>query len=106
MRHLAPTLIAALLAAALAACASSPRSTLNPREQALVDAFKQADANGDEKLTPEEFATLPMQNVKFAEVDSDDNGYVTLPELRSYLEWRHLAAEANRPLDRDGHPRR
>lgn len=106
MRSLPSFLLSTLLAATLSACAAAPDSRLSPREQALEDAFKKADANGDEKLTPEEFAALPMPNVKFSEVDSDDNGYVTLPELRSYLEWRHLAAEANRPLDRDGYPRR
>lgn len=90
-------------AALLAACA-----TVQPdaRTQAIREAFKQADLNGDEKLSPEEFARLPLQNVRFTDVDSDDNGVVTLVELRSYLDWRRIAAEGNRPLDRDGRPQR
>ncbi len=92
------------LAAALVACGSAPpqHGLQDARTQAIRDAFKKADANNDEQLSREEFATLGIQDANFDEVDTDDNGRVSLAELRSYLEWRRVKAEANRPLDRNG----
>ena len=86
----------------MAACASDPAPTIN---QQIRDAFKAADKDGDEQLSPAEFAELPLKNVKFEDVDTDGNGKVSLAELQSYLIWRRVQAEGNRPWDASS-PRR
>lgn len=85
-RHLPYVL---LIATTLAACSSHPS---DPRGESISAVFKQVDADGDERLTPQEFAQLPLQGVKFEDVDSDNNGVVTIAELRSYLEWRRITS--------------
>jgi len=99
-----PFLAVFFIAAALAACSTAPSSggLLDARGQAIRDAFKKADANNDEQLSREEFATLNIQDANFDEVDTDNNGLVSLAELRSYLDWRRIRADGNRPLDRNG----
>ncbi|MGH8446393.1 MAG: EF-hand domain-containing protein [Solimonas sp.] len=95
MRLILLSLLLASLALA-ASCASDPQPTIN---QQIRDAFKAADKDGDEQLSPAEFADLPLKGVKFEEVDTDGNGKVSLAELQSYLVWRRVQAEGNRPFD-------
>lgn len=90
MRDLPISLLSAA-AILLSACAAGP----TPRQQ-ILDAFKAADADGDEQLTPEEFTRLPLSGVKFEDVDTDGNGRITYAELRSYLVWRRVQADGNR----------
>jgi hypothetical protein len=86
----------------LASCASDGPS---PMTRQIRDAFKAADTDGDEQLTPAEFENLPLKGVKFEVLDTDGNGKISLAELKSYLTWRRVQAEGNRPLDSYGHPR-
>lgn len=90
MRDLPISLLSAA-AILLSACAAGP----TPRQQ-ILDAFKAADADGDEQLTPEEFAHLPLSGVKFEDIDTDGNGRITYAELQSYLVWRRVQADGNR----------
>lgn len=91
MRDLPISLLSAA-AILLSACAAGP----TPRQQ-ILDAFKAADADGDEQLTPGEFAHLPLSGVKFEDIDTDGNGRITYAELQSYLVWRRVQADGNRP---------
>lgn len=98
---LLPLLCAAALT--LTACASTQRPSISRQVQ---EAFTAADADHDEQLSPEEFANLPLKDAAFADLDTDDNGRISLAELQSYLTWRRVQAEGNRPLMSDGQPRR
>ena len=98
--HSALAMLSAV-ALGLTACGGRPDRP-SPMTRQIRDAFKAADTNGDEQLTPEEFANLPLKGVKFEELDTDGNGSVTLAELQNYLIWRRVQADALRPIDRDG----
>ncbi|NKF21912.1 EF-hand domain-containing protein [Solimonas marina] len=81
-----------LLLVLLAGCAHDrPKPDQQLREQ-----FKQADQNGDEQLTPEEFKALKLPGVSFQMVDTDGNGLVTLAELENYITWRRVQDEGRR----------
>jgi Ca2+-binding EF-hand superfamily protein len=59
----------------------------NQRLQRLMARFHKADVNGDGQLTREE-ARQGMRRVyqHFAEIDTDNKGYVTLAQVASYAE--------------------
>lgn len=101
MRIFLTLLLGSALALA-AACASKPPS---PLTEPIRQAFIAADKDGDEALSPDEFATLPFTGVKFADLDTDGNGKITLAELRSYLIWRRVQAEDLRRSDSAPRPR-
>lgn len=79
----------------LAACSNSAGrygAPERPYEQRLQDEFKAADRDGDEQLSPEEFrAGWPQLEETFATLDSDNNGSLSLAELRAYAEWKRIA---------------
>ena len=57
------------------------------RLQRLVNRFHKADVNGDGQLTREEAKqAMPHVYAHFAEIDTDHKGFVTLPQIASYLE--------------------
>lgn len=63
-----------------------------PYEQRLQDEFIAADRDGDEQLSPEEFrAGWPQLEEPFATLDSDNNGSLSLAELKAYAEWKRIA---------------
>lgn len=108
MRHNAPTMRLTFLlalgtvAAAAAACGSQP---ISQREQ-VRRVFNEADRNHDEQLDPEEFAQLPLRGEAFEDVDSDDNGRVSLAELESFLIYRRVKDDGNRAIQELIRPRR
>lgn len=55
--------------------------------QQLEQRFKQADSNGDGKLTKEEAAAgMPRLAGNFSRIDSGGNGYVTLDQVRAFAQ--------------------
>lgn len=76
-----------------AACASERRK---PISEQLKQEFKTADKNGDEALDRDEFATFTLPDAKFEDLDTDNNGKVTLAEVKSYVIWRRVQAEGRR----------
>jgi hypothetical protein len=88
---LLPLLCGALL---LTACASSQPRMGEPRQpyQLRIEReFHEADKDGDEQLTREEFeAGFPKANVSFEELDTDGNGRLNLAEIMAYVDWRRI----------------
>jgi hypothetical protein len=92
-------LILCLLLLSLAACAGpSRRAEKSPMQLRIEKMFNAADADRDEWLTPDELAAgFPWLDGKFADIDTDHNGKVSLAELTSYIELsRMLAPEKKR----------
>jgi len=59
----------------------------NQRLQRLMARFHKADVNGDGQLTREEARQgMPRVYQHFAEIDTDNKGYVTLAQIASYAE--------------------
>ncbi|NGY06611.1 hypothetical protein [Solimonas terrae] len=81
-----------------ASCASQDRK---PISEQLRQDFKAADKNGDEALDRDEFANFPLPGVKFEELDTDNNGKVTLAEIKSYIIWRRVQAEGQRRYEEE-----
>ncbi len=88
--------VATLLA--LAACsAPSRRSEKSPMQQRIEKMFTAADTDGDEWLTPAELdAGFPWLAGKFAEIDTDHNGKVSLAEVTSYIELSRMLPDSSR----------
>lgn len=86
--------LSGLLLVSSAGCASHSRPS--PLTDQIRQDFKAADQDGDEALTPAEFANLPLKGAKFEDLDTDQNGKVTLAELKSYLVWLRVQAEGRR----------
>jgi len=61
-----------------------------------MDAFKKADANGDGKLSLEEFKTMVKNDAdkKFVAADTDKDGFVTPAELKAARAAEHAARKA------------
>lgn len=53
--------------------------------EALVAAFKRADANQDGRLTREEAARMPAVADRFDDYDKDRDGTLTLEEMKAVL---------------------
>jgi Ca2+-binding EF-hand superfamily protein len=95
-----PSNVAMIALAGLALCGSAlaTSNTTSPgastRRDAIVaaknDAFAEADANGDGKLTPGEFATFTqlmhqkLQVLRFAYIDANGDGVITKDELAAH----------------------
>jgi Ca2+-binding EF-hand superfamily protein len=57
------------------------------RLQRLVNRFHKADLNGDGQLTRDEAKQgMPRVYAHFAQIDTDHKGFVTLPQIASFLE--------------------
>jgi EF hand len=72
---------AAASTATLAQNAAPPKGAQD--RAALEAAFTRADANGDGKLSKEEAARLPAIAAKFAELDKDKDGFLSIDEFAS-----------------------
>ncbi len=78
---------AALLAALALACAATlTLAAPEGREGHMAERFKQADTNGDGKLSREEAAALPMVAKHFDDIDTNKDNFVTPDELRAFHE--------------------
>lgn len=97
-RRMRTLIISSLCCAVLltAGCATERRK---PISEALKQAFKTADKNGDEALDHDEFANFSLPGASFEQLDTDNNGQVTLAEVKSYLIWRRVQAEGRRRYD-------
>lgn len=79
-----------------AGCASERRK---PISEELKQAFKAADKNDDEALDRAEFANFSLPGASFEQLDTDNNGKVTLAEVENYVIWRRVQAEGRRRYD-------
>jgi Ca2+-binding EF-hand superfamily protein len=99
---------AALLAAlALACTATLTLAAPEGRGGHMAERFKQADTNGDGKLSREEAAALPMIAKHFDDIDTNKDNFITLDELRAFHEKMHGEHGKGRGdllkrLDKDG----
>jgi Ca2+-binding EF-hand superfamily protein len=77
------TLVAAVIAgfALTAAGQSKPTEPMAKDKVAIEAAFTKADANADGKLSKEEAAMVPSVAAKFAELDKNKDGFLTLAEF-------------------------
>lgn len=81
------TLFAALLVGSAAASAQSTAQPMATPPAAAAsaaasgDAFKRADANGDQRLSREEAKQLPVVAQNFERLDTDKDGSVSLAEF-------------------------
>jgi hypothetical protein len=84
--------IAAWIGMSLVACgASSQRPDKSPMQRRIDAMFTKADKDGDEWLTPAELqAGFPWLAGKSAEIDTDDNGKVSLAEISSHIELQSM----------------
>jgi EF hand len=75
------TLAAALPLTALAQTGQQPAQPGQKSEASTPEvAFMRADANGDGKLTKAEAARIPSVGAKFAELDKDKDGALSMGE--------------------------
>ena len=90
--------IVLLVLLSLAACgAPQQRPNKSPMQQRIEKMFNAADTDGDEWLTPAELdAGFPWLAGKFAEIDTDHNGKVSLAEITSYIELSRMLPDPNR----------
>ena len=66
--------------------ASRPQRSPAERMAQLEKRFKEADKDGDGKLTLDEAqAGMPRVAKNFALIDKDKKGYVTLDEIKAYM---------------------
>lgn len=82
-------LVSAASFALVAQAQNSPSTTTSPAEQkpaakqpsAAQSAFQRADSNKDGRLTQEEAAHMPAIAAKFAELDGDKDGNLSVSEF-------------------------
>lgn len=72
---------AAALAQATPATPASPATPNAPSRMVVEAAFTKADANGDGKVTRDEAAKMPEIAGKFATLDRDKSGALSLAEF-------------------------
>ena len=82
-------LVAALLAgASVTACAqpAMPAGESGARERLAVEsAFSRADINGDGKLSRDEAGHLPAIALKFDDLDTNKDGFLSMEEFSAIL---------------------
>lgn len=83
---------AAVAAVSLLTTFSAHAADANARKEKAAAAFAAADKDGDGKLNPAEFAAFNKNKLdaaaakaKFAETDTNKDGYVTREELRAAM---------------------
>jgi len=91
-------IVLCFLLVALAGCGVShrkpDRSPMHKRVEAM---FNEADVDHDEWLTREELAAgFPWLAGKYHEIDTDDNGKVSLAETQSHIELSRMLPEPRR----------
>ena len=73
---------AALAGLALSTTVQSQAAEPMAKDKVAIEAaFTKADANGDGKLSKEEAAMVPSVAAKFAELDKNKDGFLTLAEF-------------------------
>ena len=81
--------VAVLLAgASVSAFAQSPPAAGEPSARARLAveaAFSRADANGDGKLSRDEAAQLPAIALKFDDLDTNKDGFLSMEEFSAVL---------------------
>jgi hypothetical protein len=94
-------LVALVLSGLLAACGPAPRRPDKSRMQQRIDAmFTEADKDGDEWLSAAELETgFPWLAGKSAEIDTDDNGKVSLAEISSHIELQSMQPPPKKKRD-------
>jgi len=85
-KHFVKSAMAVLLSTAIAQVyAADPPPPANEAE--IAARFKAADKNGDGKLTLEEAkAGMPRIAAVFDKIDTDNKGYLTLPQILKVVE--------------------
>ena len=79
------------------ACAPERRAEKSPTYRRIEKLFIAADIDQDEWLTPAELdAGFPWLAGKFAEIDTDHNGKVSLAEVDSYIELQRMLPDPAR----------
>lgn len=100
-RFVSMTAVVALLALTGGVRADPPT---NERLQRLMARFHKADVNGDGHLTREEAKQgMPRVYEHFAEIDTDNRGYVTVAQIASYAE-SHLQSSPRHAPSPDAPP--
>lgn len=80
--------IALLTATGVAMAQSQPTAgAMSARMEAMLESrFQQADVNHDGKLTRDEAQNgMPRVAQRFAEIDTDGKGYVTLDQIKAFM---------------------
>jgi hypothetical protein len=97
-RSLNSQLVLVVMLLALTACGPAPRrADKSPMQQRIERMFAAADKDGDEWLTPQELdAGFPWLAGKFADIDTDHNGKVSLAEITSYIELQRMLPDPSR----------
>ena len=80
MKKLGLTVLGIFAAASLATSVWAEKGGANPGKR-----FKEADTNGDEKLSREEFKADIEKNIeqRFANADADGDGFLTREEMKA-----------------------
>jgi Ca2+-binding EF-hand superfamily protein len=89
-----PLLLLAPLALAPLALAAGRAHARKRGTERIVAGFVKADANHDRMLTAEEAKGLPVLSARFAEVDADRDGKVTLGEVFAAMNARRAKLKA------------
>src|SRR3546814_20462629 len=80
----------------LTSCATERHKPISAQ---LKQQFKAADKNTDEALDRDEFNNFSLPDAKFEQLDTDNNGKVTLAEVKNYVIWRRVQDEGRRRYD-------
>jgi len=75
--------------------ATPPGDASDERLERVMSRFHRADVNGDGKLTRDEARRgMPRIYQHFAEIDTENKGYITLAQVTSYLDAHPEAARS------------
>src|SRR3546814_17394831 len=77
----------------LTSCATERHKPISAQ---LKQQFKAADKNTDEALDRDEFNNFSLTDAKFEQLDTEQNGKVTLAEVKNSVIWRRVQAAGRR----------